>query len=804
MKKKCIPFVLSGLLLATLGSCASEEPSTSESNTDTASDFSGTDSKEGLIETIQKLGELSEFTLYNEYDASTTEISQHFYRSLDYGITYVNLPVHKGEARNLAYKVQYLENGDPYVSSMAYRMDAYGNRYEINFDDFNYFKDASMDLTPSSLAEDGHIYTTEAPSVLSSFNSFYGISSTSKATFWFGEGNTSLNFEIFASDGSSLTNGIISHIGNTKDAKLDKLVSNFSWESTGKALTKEEGSTLFDVDNTSKTDIYLVQNNERKRVAHIDFSCNKDTMSVHSVNDPDGTNNEYIYYIKEDEEGRAISYGINAQNEQTLEETRYFFSQYYLPADLDREDFRLCGDGVYRYFSLTPNVIFQTFGHVSLSSDNYSFEDITLQFKDGKVSSISMKAEISSSSYYEAVTTLKPYEEITIPNSYTEEGPKEITRAMSYFDGKRPFKAVRKYGSNTDTYFFDGTTYLIQEEYVDGISQKKETTVYGFTEQSDGKILPFRKIKGKDKLVQSDDILEGDTITNHFPKLISPSVIQKESNGLYKFKNLVTDATSSVWMPGNADPQSAFISLNKKGLLDSITYELNYSSVTNGSVLFFYDNISLPEGIDITNIGPLGLTSYEDDSPDEWEDLVEYIGEKYAKMIPYYYDKKNVGNWYAEGIYSSGTGVPHNGAPYDTTPLIGVSLYCFGSSVPTSVLDEGFIQNGFTRVEGDPIDVGYRDEDWQEHGYESEIYYVDPAKQPVWLSADGKLRVIYANSIPYHNFEPSKSQDVTLGTGSSTTIDESTLDGIYDSTYSLGGSGLLIQFTDGTQIAYHS
>lgn len=775
------------LTLSTIGlvSCGENKETPSSTNPSSiAQDYVAIDSIEGLMDTFSILGESANFTLYNDYNVTTYEYSKNFYRNSDMGITYVNLPAHKGEKRNIAYAVSYLANGTPFISSMAYTTDIYGNRYEIPFDSFNYFKDATKSLATSSFLKENGVYVTEADSILNSFNNLYGISSIGKASFWFDSGNKVLNFELFGSDNNTLTNGTISHIQNTKDAALDEFVENFSWDKAGKALTKEQAGPMFDVQSSSTTNVYKTNGESKLRIAEMNFKCNEDTLSIHAINDPDKTKNEYFTYIKEDKEtGRAIAYGLNAQNEETSEETRYFFSEYDLPAALDPEDFRLCGDGKYRYLSLEPNLVYQTYAHISINDENCSFEDVTLTLKDNKVTAINMRSEISAVASYDAITTFNTYEEIKLPSPYVEEGPQEWTRAMSQFDGTKAFKVTRANSltkpTSKTTYTFDGTTYVTEDSRYNGNTNAWETSVTGYTILKDGTILPFRKIKGKNKLVQSDDVMPNDKIASHFPKLVANATLKKTSNGVYQFRELITEALNTLWLPSNVLPSSVSFVTNRQGLLQSAAYEVLYSSDSKGYLSFEYSNITLPEGLDLDNIGPMELTCYEDDSPDEWSDLVNYIGQKYADMIPYYFDKKYVGNWYAEPRYASGTGVPdkdENGQVNYDDPYIGVGLYLAGSKTPTNVLDEGFKKNGFTKVTSGLIDVGYRDDDYKANGYDSDVYLIDASKQTVWLSADQKLRVIYDSDIAFYHFNPSIGANYVLG------------------------SGLLIEFTDGTPI----
>lgn len=782
MKAKKALIILATLSTVGLVSCGESQPSSSSS--EEKGDYKATDSVQGLIDTFNVLGESANFTLYNDFNATTYEYTKNYYRNRDSDVTYVNLPAHKGEKRNIAYVVSYLANGTPFVSSLAYTTDMYGNRYEIPFDSFDYFKDAAKGLSVASFVQDGNIYTTEAESVLSSFNDLYSISLVAKASFWFESDTSVLNFELFGSDNESLTNGTLSHIQNTKDKALDDLVNNFSWETSGKALTEEQAGSMFNVESSTTTNVYKIDSEAKTRIAELHFKCNEDTLYIHAINDPDKTKKEYFTYIQEDKDTkRAISYGLNAQNEQASEETRYFFSQYDFPCNLDREDFRLCADGKYRYFALEPNLVYQTFAHVSVNDENCSFEDITLTLEDNKVTAINMESPISAVSSYEAITTFNTYDEIKLPTSYLEEGPKEIVRAMSQFDGTKAFKVVRTNSltkpTSKTTFAFDGTTYVIEESRYNAATQAWESDIKGYTTLKDGTILPFRKIKGKDKLVQSEDVVPGDTIKNHFPMLIAPSTLKKTTSGIYQFRELVTSAVDTIWLPANNIPSSVNIILNRQGLLKDVTYETLYSTDTNGYLSFEYSGITLPEGLDLDNIGPMELTCYEDDSPDEWSDLVTYIGQKYADMIPYYYDKKNVGNWYAEPRYASGTGVPDKNEKGETNyddPYIGIGLYLAGSSVPTSVLDEGFQKSGFKKVESGLIDVGYRDDDYLQNGYDSPIRLVDASKQSVWLSSDEKLRVIYDSDIAFFHFNPNASPNYVLG------------------------SGLLIEFTDGTAI----
>lgn len=797
-------------------SSLSSEDSSSEASSDKNSSseasltpYSVENSAEGILKAFEKMKAGFNYSIYNNYDSSDFKITEKYYSAIKRSKTtnYVNLPNHKDASRNVAYIVTTPRKGDPYVSSLAYTQDIYGDRYEIEFASFNFASSFVDETKASALQEKDGVYKTEDSGILAPFISFYGTSSIASVSLWVDNGGKDLNFELFSSSGLSLTTGYFYDIGSTRIDSLEKLVDGFSWETTGKALTKEQASTMFDENFSATTDIYLTFNSSSSRIATIDFSCNKDTLYINSVNDPDNGGKRYINYLKAREsDDRAMSYGLNAQNEESIEETRYFFSQYTLPSELDINDFRLCGDGQYRYFSLEPGVVYQTYAHVSINDDDCEFSDVTLQLENDKVVSItSTSSFFAAKGSYKAVTTLKSYTGITLPVSYDSDGPAAMVRAMNYFDGayEHPFK-VTKVNSLTnptsrETYLFDGTTYLIQSETYDSYTASWSKSIKGYTQDSDGQVIAFRQIQGKDKLVQDADIIEGDKITNYFPKLIDPKTTMKNSDGTYSFKELVTECGASLWLAGTTVANTVTMTANSRGLLESVSAQVYYTSSGAEYLSFDYDNITLPEGVDVSNIGPMELTCYADDTPDEWSDLVTYLGEEYANLIPYYYDKKHVGNWYAEPCYSSGTGVPDGGLSYDEAPLIGVSLYCFGSDVETSVLDEGFEKNGFTRVTSGEIDIGYRDDDYLKNGRTTDVYPIDASTQTVWV-LEGKLRVIYVNEIPYHHFSSSYNGNTTLGGDSDGVLDQSAVSSDTRSVEYTLHEGILIQKIDGTEI----
>ncbi len=787
MKKRTIlPIVLSSTVIL-LASCGEESSSSNTNNSseepaatvdiDPANDYVFDGSVNGLKDAILKLKTDFNFVFHNDYDDSETLVTKDYYKNSE--TAYVNVASHKDANKKIAYGVEYLKNGNPYISSMGYTMDTYGNRYELTFDDFNFLHSVSDDLSITAFSSESSVYSTDDNGIVSAFNECYGTSIIGKVSFWFEQDNKVLGFELFDTSNTSLTTGSFSHVDNAIDKKLLNLAETFSWETDGKALTPEQGSNLFLENISCSTDIKKMNKvGGAERIASIDFKCNKDTIYIHQVNDPDGKATDYYTFLTSNgTDGRAVSHGLNAQNEKTKEESsKFFFDQWGLPKDLDINDFRLCGDGNYRYFALSPNRAYQTFVHTNVNDSNCSFEEIVVKMENDKAIGLAMNSPANLLYYYQATMLLKDYDGISLPEPYTEDGTREVTNAMSYFDGKNPFKVVktnRKPGvepTRRVTYLFDGTTYLITEESYDSQKQAWESETHGYTSKDD-KVIAFRQIKNTNRLVQSEDIVENDVITNYFPKMIDPKTMKKDGNS-YTFRELVTDATSSCWISGNAIPSTVNMTI-ERGYLKSINYEVNYSVDDMEYLTFSYENIALPSDIDINKIGPMELTCYADDSPDEWEDLVNYIGEDYAKLIPYYYDKKHVGEWYAEPRYSSGTGVPdadENGnVDYDNSPLIGVGLYCAGSEVKTSVLDQGFKDAGFEQLtSSEKIDVGYRDDDYKANGQTSEVYLIDPSKQTVWVKdmGNGKtLRVIYDSDIAFFHFNPTHTPNYVLGSG---------------------------------------
>ena len=783
-KIKMIPllaFSLSMLLASCQGSADSSMSLSTASSaiSEKREDYVAEDSVSGLISTLQELKRSSNFTLHNDYDDSTYLYDEVFYEKEGTGKAYVNLPSHRDESKQLAYVLNFTESGTPYLSNMGYYTDAYGERHELTFDTFRVFDALSGDLSESAFVDNGDTYLSGDESVLSSFTNLYQVS-IAKISFWFSDKNKTLNFELFDSSSSSLTTGSFFHINNTKDEIISSFVESFSWESAGKALTNEQASTLFDANFSCTTEITKTFGNADTLIAQVDFKCNEDTIYVHSVDSPTNNPTEYYSYIsKNGAEGRAYYHGLNAQNETTEDDSRYFFSQWPLPKDLDIQDFRLCGDGQYRYFSIEPNLVYQTLVHTTINDRSCSFEEAILNLVDNKVTGVTMNSDTGSvfNARYKAVTTLKMYDGISMPSPYEEKGLSEVERAMSYFDGNTPFQVTKSNKpagtepTRRTTYTFDGWTYLIEEETYNSETNSFDKSVHGYCTKKDGTILPFRKIKGKDKLVQSEEVIQNDTIANHFPRMADARTIGKNAEGKYVFRNLITSIIDTLWISNNVIPSTVSMMV-EGGKLTSMQYGVNYSSDDGEYLTFSYDNIALSETIDPNKIGPMELTCYEDDSPEEWKDLVDYIGQEYASLIPYYYDKKNVGNWYAEPRYSSGTAVPDAnevGQIDFDSPLIGIGFYCVGSNVPTSVLDEGFQKAGFMKVTStEKIDVGYRDDDYQANGYDSPIYLIDPSKQTIWIKeGEGgeKLRVIYDSDVAFFHFNPNQKANYVLGSG---------------------------------------
>ena len=781
MKKTRILSLLIPCLIASLSACRNSSDSSSENSSQMSSeetssvdpnqnDYVAEDSVDGVIDTLLLMKRNINFSL--ETNKKEILFTKNYYKRVKDKVGYINLPYHKDESKNVAYKLSFDKKGKPYVDSMGYYMDQYGNRYELTIDYFNFLAEISDSLSTSSFQSKNGAYYTDDSGVLSAFMNLYSTSDIGQVSFWFDNGNKTLNYELFDASNTSLVLGSFNHINNTKDEELESYRASFSWENSMPSLTEEQAGDVFAVNNSSTTEIYLASLLVgKKHAATVHFKCNDSTIYLNTIDDPDGTKQEYIGYLKKrDSDERMISYGLDGQNKEIQTETRYFYSQYKLPCQLDYKDFRRMSDGTYKYFALDPNVVYQSFAHVSINDQNCSFEDIVLNLTDNKVSSIQMKSmgDIENPTYT-AITTFHKYDGITLPTSYKDTPSREITRAMSIFKGEDSFRITKvndkENPTRKTTYIFDGTTYLVQEEYKGNSDWEK--SINGYTTKEDGTIVPFRWIKNSNKLVQSDDVVENDKITNHFPALIDPFTVKKNTDGTLSFRELVTETKNTLWISDNVVTTNVVMETNSQGLLTSITYQVNYSLYPYEYLTFEYGDVSLPSDINVNEIGPMELTCYEDDSPDEWQDLVNYIGEEYASLIPYYYDKRFVGQWYAEPRYASGTGVPDLNAEgkidYDD-PVIGIGLYCSGSTTPTSVLDEGFLAKGFTKVESGLIDVGYRDDDYIANGYTDPIRYVDASKQTVY-EIPGKLRVIYDNDIAFFHFSPNATPKYTLGSG---------------------------------------
>ena len=781
MKKTRILSLVMPCFIASVSACTNSSSSSLENSSQISSgetssidpnqnDYVAEDSTDGVIDALLLMKKNVNFSL--ETNKKQILFTKNYYKRAKDKIAYMNLPYHKDESRKLAYELSFNKKGQPYVNSMGYSMDQYGNRYELSIEYFNFLSEVSDSLGASSFQSNGGVYFTDDAGVLSAFMNLYNTSSVGQVSFWFDNGNKTLNYELFDTAKKSLVLGAFNHINNTKDDVLESFLSSFSWEKSMSALTAEQAGDIFSVNNSSTTELYLASLFiGKKHAATVHFKCNENTIYLNTINDPDGTKQEYVGYLKKrDEDDRVISYGLNGQNKEIQTETRYFFSEYKLPSQLDRNDFRRMPDGTYKYFALEPNVVYQSFAHVSVNDENCSFEDVVLTLTDNKVSSIQMKSIGDfENPTYTAITTFQKYDGIALPSSYKDTPSREITRAMSVFTGKDSFHVTKvndkENPTRRTTYLFDGTTYLIQDEYKDNLGWEK--SVNGYTTKEDGTIVPFRMVKNSNKLVQSDDIVENDKITNHFPALIDPYTVKKNADGTLSFRELVTETKNTVWISDNVVTTDVVMTTNSQGLLSNITYQVSYSSYPYEYLTFEYADVSLPSDVNVNEIGPMELTCYADDSPDEWQDLVNYIGEEYASLIPYYYDKHFVGAWYAEPRYASGTGIPDRNADgqvdYDD-PLIGVGLYCFGSKTPTSVLDESFLAKGFQKVTSGLIDAGYRDDDYKVNGYEDEIRYVDASKQTVY-EIPGKLRVIYDNDIAFFHFSPNAVPSYTLGSG---------------------------------------
>lgn len=690
MKKKINSLILSFLLLP-LVSCGQERKRSEDSSKELTSEETST-SVEGVLSLLKKIKETKsyqiEYTVNNSTQKDILTPNYLYYSSQKAGLVKlenVDKSVYKDD--KILYNFEVSNKNEVEVLHPA--LDSYGipyfnpyqldyfqllneEGYEISSSDFSPFDDTSLYSTNSSLTY--IIAATLSRKSEFKADTYAGVEFSIKGQ------NLDVSLLLKGNDGNlssdTSTKGTISCIGKAKDDLLETYFApNYS---LGEALSKDAASLLLSssLHSEARFSTYSNSSTTLSYVVNVDYVEDKMRAKAESS----GTSKEAIY--SRGEKGNTVKKYLNGQNK--VAETPYSSSPFdeYIKKSKDvfkTETFRKINENTYRYFGLNANDLLYPYCQIDLSSYTFSTVDLTLN-KAGKVEEITgmtypISSSSDSSSTYVEIISIGSFKEADpipeiVPLKPIEGIEKELQTAFETFKNTSTnFKVhlsddllgVSPYNAYTD-YYFTKDVILRDKKYSETASNTNpdDHEYNGYYNTKDG-LASFYINKTKDSITPTSNPDKKDSILAHWLDKtfsLSSDIFEKDSadktGKTYKIREGVDDISNELSFlekneKNQLNPTTFKMKLDSQGRIQEITYTYVSLATRNATLTFTYGkDISIPsyvkEKLESVKTWKR-ISSWQEENPELYEQLVDLFGESFAKILPYSFNEDTASNW---------------------------------------------------------------------------------------------------------------------------------------------------------------
>ena len=423
--------------------------------------------------------------------------------------------------------------------------------------------------------------------------------------------------------------------------------------------------------------------------------------------------NKTIHNFFTNDNGHAKYVGVGPDNQVT---TSYYgeWDSFTFPfATLDTTQFRQTGEHTYSYLGFESHDVACNLAWASVG--DYEIAYITATEENGKIVSFTCETtntlvdvsedennpEFALQKLIMEVEVL-PYETIADPKPFDADA--DTVRVKAYLDelnGENAnftmFMGDYAYTSNYKTVKVTEDTILVQKY------ENSVTTYTGYHKLSDGSIIKFSATnedgEANAKFEGDVELAEGKTFASLLGLNIAPETMTFDVDGNIVFKDGVFNAGNGLFNE---------FKYNQYAIKDTIVLKVNNGHISNISynydksekaveyaMNYGYGTTALSSAFETKLLEVLPTlkdapkpTSWAEELPAFYENIVSMLGEEYAALVPYIYDV----------AYSGKFTVGSNSATLKTAKLNGATF----TDAYRASISAACVANGFTQTATNP------------------------------------------------------------------------------------------------------
>lgn len=360
--------------------------------------------------------------------------------------------------------------------------------------------------------------------------------------------------------------------------------------------------------------------------------------------------------------GNATRVFLNGKNEVGYEATSKQWADLSLPMSIfSNSDFYKIDDDTYRYFGDSAKELFDALTYVVLGD----IESFDIKISNGKAKSLLVNFVttpniMGNPVHYEVVIDINSETNLELPTPLTAiNETSSIQDSFSYLDGGTSFTAkiydIKQ--KNIFTLMKVTSQAIIYENYTPklGETDAYNVSTTGFAINGENKVVPIA--------ISSNQTVRatGDVIDKTIPDLIgfdvSPLLFKKNSTeNYYSLRQNIYDLDQHMFGGKNLknyNYDSLVMLFDEENKINTIKYKysLNDGLITGNEQIEIYNYGSTSIDSDIVNqfstLTPFTAPETWENESLVWNELVAFLGEEVAKVVPYLYDETLFNRWQA-------------------------------------------------------------------------------------------------------------------------------------------------------------
>ena len=597
--------------------------------------------------------------------------------------------------------VIYSVNGEPTIATDLYDVDGfyYVDLDKVTFEEHNgKFVTTDQNLLGYFSNVLGTVSVFLASAVQYSFNNKYEL----VANILFDNEDGSINY----SSASKFGDLTYTNVGETVAPVLDEQYKAVTVANEG--MSEEVASSFMLKQGHIKTTIKTITGENEELLGTSEYHFDEKYLIEDKFVK---ISNKTIHNFFTNDNGYAKYVGVGPDNQVA---TSYYgeWNSFTFPfATLDTTQFRQTGEHTYSYLGFESHDVACNLAWASVG--DYQIAYITAHEENGKIVSFTCETtnalvDVSKDEDHPEFVLQKlimevevlPYETIADPKPFDADA--DTVRVKAYLDelnGENAnftmFMGDYVNTSNYKTVKVTENTILVQKY------ENSATTYTGYHKLSDGSIIKFSATnedgEANAKFEGDVELAEGKTFASLLGLNIAPETMAFDVDGNIVFKDGVMNAGYGLFNE---------FKYNQYALKDSIVLKVNNGHISN--ISYNFDNsekaveYAMNYGYGTTALtstfetklleilptlkGAPTPTSWAEELPAFYTNLVSMLGEEYVALVPYIYDV----------AYSGKFTVGSNSATLKTVKLSGNVYFTdeYRAAISAACIANGFVQNG--------------------------------------------------------------------------------------------------------------